>query len=188
MSTNFPSTRSTSLIPVVFDWRKFDGGVHWSHQTFFLGEDQYGKWFAQTTGAHSFRPGLEYVTETDTVMLVSPDGDFVAKFFPPGREDGMLLYVDIAHDVTWHPELGKVTGIDMDLDVLHATDERGIWIEDIEEFQAHKERYSYPEDLINHSWMLATEILEKVINEEGPYDTVTAPGWFNFFTQLKASV
>ncbi len=182
-----PFSRSATLIPVAFEWRKFDGGVHWSHQTYFLGSDEHGKWFAQATGAHSFRPGLDYITETETLMLVSPAGDFVAKFFPPGRDDAMLLYVDIAHQVTWHPEDKKVTGVDMDLDVIKASDDRGIWIEDIEEFRDHKDKYSYPDQLVDSSWMKATEILEQAKNEVAPYDAGTASGWFDFFNSLKAS-
>jgi hypothetical protein len=171
----------TSLIPVEFQWRKYDGTPHWVHQTFFLGTDEFGHWFGQRALSYSARPGLNYTTETNTVMLVSVDGDHVAKFFPAGRDDGMELYVDLAHEVTWNPELSTVTGIDMDLDVLKSKD-RGVWIEDIDEFHTHKTFYSYPEALINHSWAKSRFIEAQVHDKTGAFDG-RAEAWLEYFEE-----
>lgn len=173
------------LKPVVFNWRKWDSSPHWTHHAFFLGEDEHGLWFGQRAGVESSRPGMAYVTETDTLMLVSHDGNWVAKFFPDGRDDGLLLYVDLAYDMQWDSEKSQVTGIDMDLDVIKTDGGKNIWVEDVQEFHENKVLYNYPEWIISKTWDKAFEIEEKVISPSplfGGYEKK----WFTFFSLHQA--
>ncbi len=171
----------SDLFPVEFQWRKYDDSPHWVHQTFFLGTDEFGYWFGQRSKSYSFRPGLSYTTETDTVMMVSLDGDHVAKFFPDGRDDKLLVYVDLAHDVKWNPESNTVTGIDMDLDVIKTSD-RGVWVEDIDEFHDHKVFYNYAEDVIKHVWAKSVTIESELNSQVKAFDG-RANNWLKYFEQ-----
>lgn len=161
---------------VTFNWIKYNNKPHWVHQTVFLGEDVHGFWFKQHQGSRSYRPGLSYVTETDVTLLVSRSGDWVAKFFPPDRDDLMKVYVDIATAVAWNPELNEVTGVDMDLDVIQLSTGK-TWIEDEDEFDIHQKLYSYPEPLISHTSATAKKVFDSVLHAHAPFNEETLNQW-----------
>jgi len=175
---NSPKTQP-ALTPVIFNWSKWDKSPHWVHQTYFLGEDEFGFWFGQIPGSLSHRPGSSFITETHTLMMVSHTGDWVAKFFPENRKDGLLIYVDLAHSVAWDPAKRQVTGIDMDLDVIK-TRRRGTWIEDIDEFEDRKVSMQYPEDVIETVWNNSLEI-EQFVNQGAHIFDGRAAEWFRYF-------
>jgi len=151
-------------------WRKWDGTQHWTSDIVLLGEDEHGIWLGRHAGGVQSRPGASYVARTDNVVLIPSVGDWVASFFPPAHPDRVRVYVDIAADVRWHRESRTLTAIDMDLDVIRTDDERGVWIDDEDEFDEHRVAMGYPDDVAAATEATAAEVLRLVRTRVAPFD------------------
>ncbi len=169
--------------PLVFRWRKWDGGPHWEHECVYLGSDQHGDWVGQRDGWRSARPGVDTVSLGDNVTLVPPSGTYAATL--NATHPRIAVYIDIAWDLRWDDAeaaagAGRVagpTGIDMDLDVVRARDGRGIWIDDRDEWDEHRVRYGYPLEIVARLERVAGELEADVRAERAPYDGVTSARW-----------
>lgn len=159
-----------------FSWTKYNNRPHWNHITKYLGKDEHGHWFLQEQDSHSFRPGMEYHTETPVLFLLSHEKTWVAKLFPSGREDQMEIYIDLGHNLEFDAEKHLVTGVDMDLDVIRLQT-GATWIEDEDEFIEHTETMNYPEDLVLVTTATADLLLKKVTNHQAPFNVETAEKW-----------
>lgn len=164
-----------------FRWRKWDGSDHWVHDCVFLGSDDWGDWFGQPAGWRSHRPGREVITAGPNVTLMPPSGDYAltVNAVPPAR---YRIYIDLAWDAGWRN--GSPAGIDMDLDVVEAVDERGLWIDDRDEWDEHRVSYGYPLDLVDRLEALAENLHARVSVHEPPFDAATAERWFVRLAEL----
>ena len=155
---------------VEFVWRKWDGTTHWRYQAIFLGGDEYGEWFGQLAGTRQFRPGVDTVAPTDSVLLVPASGGWVATFYASRQPDEIMIYVDIASQVEWDRPAGIVTAIDMDLDVIKTDDERATWIDDEDEFAERIISMAYPQPEIDAAERNAAEVAAAVRSSIAPFD------------------
>jgi hypothetical protein len=161
--------------------RKWPDRPHWEHRAELLGEDEHGLWVGAPAGTLLSRPGASLVTDQAQVTLVPRDEPFVATFYAPGGLAHCDVYVDITTVPVWvvSPSTGPSTGsgdavdtvtaVDLDLDVVRGWSGR-VWVEDEDEFAAHRVRYTYPGDVVR----LAASSCERVrvALEQGrpPYD------------------
>lgn len=158
--------------PVRFRWRKWDGGVHWEHDCLYLGSDRWGDWVGQPAGWRSERPGRLVVAQHPNVTLIPPSGDYAfTRNADPSRT---RIYIDLAWDVGWTD--GEPTGIDMDLDVVSHT-ERGLYIDDRDEWDEHRVHYGYPLDLVDRLEALAVDLERRVGAGASPFDAETSAAW-----------
>lgn len=172
--------------PVLFRWRKWDGGPHWVHDCLYLGSDEWGDWVGQPVGFRSARPGRDLGAPSDNVTLVPPGGEYTytANSHPAGS---YRVYIDIAWDVGWSPaEANVLEGVDMDLDVVLAFDERGLWIDDRDEWDEHRVAYGYPLDIVHRLEALAVDLQKRVGADEPPFDDATTNRWFARLTALSS--
>ncbi len=169
--------------PVVFRWRKWDGGAHWVHEVVYLGSDQWGDWVGQPVGWQSRRPGREFVAPTPNVTLIPPSGDYAATVnAAPHR---VRVYIDLGWDVRWSDtEPAVVEGVDMDLDVVRALDARGTWIDDTDEWDQHRVEYGYPSGVVEHLETRAAELEVLVRDLVAPFDDPTAQAWLDRLASL----
>lgn len=160
-----------------FRWRKWDGSPHWVHDCVFLGSDQWGDWVGQRDGWHSARPGLAFDVLGDSVTLLPPSGEYAATI--NAAHPRIAIYIDVAWDLRWDAgEHGpEPVGIDMDLDVVHALDGRGIFIDDRDEWDEHRVQYGYPADIVARLEQVAIDLEREVTAERAPYDGATAARW-----------
>lgn len=169
-----PGTRLT------FRWRKWDGSPHWEHECVYLGTDRWGDWVGQWDGARSARPGREMAAHGANVTLMPPGGEWAATFnAAPVR---MWIYIDIAWDVRW--DAGVPTGIDMDLDVIRATDGRGVFIDDEDEWAEHAQRFGYPADVMARLEQIAADLQRRVAASTPPFDEATSARWLEVLAQV----
>ena len=70
---------------------------------------------------------------------------FVATFYARGGTAHCDVYVDITTVPVWSGD--TVTAVDLDLDVVRGWTGR-VWVDDEDEFAAHRVRYAYPSDLV----------------------------------------
>jgi len=163
--------------PVTFRWRKWDGAPHWVHESVYLGSDEWGDWVGQKDGWRSVRPGRDVVAEGPNVTLVPPGGAYACTINQ--THPRIRIYIDIAWDVRWsEAERDVIEGIDMDLDVVRALDERGLYIDDRDEWDEHRVHYGYPADIVTALEQLAVDLERRVGAFEAPFDDATAAHWF----------
>ncbi|MBO3663097.1 DUF402 domain-containing protein [Microbacterium stercoris] len=165
-----------------FIWRKWDGTPHWHHEVVYLGSDEHGEWVGQRIGARAFRPGREVTLSSASVMLL-----------PVDRHDWVLtlndapeltrVYIDVAWDVQW-PDDGLPTAIDMDLDVVRRLDERGVYIDDEDEWAEHSVQMGYPVEVMAELEATAADLHRRVVAREKPFDDETADHWLGVLSDL----
>ncbi|MGJ8488659.1 hypothetical protein ACSFB5_12285, partial [Glaesserella parasuis] len=80
----------------------------------------------------------------------------------------VAVYIDLAWDAGWDDD-GNPVGIDMDLDVVRRTDERGTWIDDRDEWDEHRVQYGYPADIQTHLETVAVDLERRVRDREAPF-------------------
>lgn len=157
---------------IEFVWTKWDGGAHWVHECVYLGSDAHGDWFGQRPGHRSHRPGRDVVVEHANVSLMPPSGEWVLTMNADPHPT--RVYTDIAWQAGWRA--GVPTGIDMDLDVVDQHP-RGVWLDDVDEWELHRERYGYPAEVIARLERVADELLDAVRGHAAPFDEETANRW-----------
>lgn len=167
----------------MFRWRKWDGSPHWEHECVFLGSDEWGDWFGQQIGWHSARPGLTAPVEAPNVTLMPPDGTWVLTVNEAPRST--RVYIDIAWDARWSEgEPREPTAIDMDLDVVRRLDERGTYIDDVDEWDEHRVEFGYPLEIVPQLESVAADLEQHVRALHPPFDDATAARWFARLAEL----
>lgn len=162
---------------MTFRWRKWDGAPHWVHDSVYLGNDEWGDWVGQQSGWRSVRPGRDLVAEGPNVTLVPAAGTYACTI--NATHPRVRVYIDLAWDVRWSAtDADVIEGIDMDLDVVRALDERGLYIDDRDEWEERLVQYGYPRDVVTHLEGLALDLERRVGAFEAPFDDVTAERWF----------
>jgi uncharacterized protein len=182
-SSDLPERRPLPGTRLPVRWRKWDGGVHWEHDSLYLGADAWGDWFGQAAGWRSFRPGRDVVAAAPNVTLLPPSGEWAFTHnAPPSRT---RVYIDLAWDAGWN-EAGEPVGIDMDLDVVeHAA--RGIWIDDRDEWDEHRVHYGYPPDIVERLERVAIDLEVRVRRRDAPFDDRTVQHWLGVLDRFLAA-
>lgn len=149
---------------------------HWEFDGVLLGSDEHGDWIAFPSGTHMSRPGAEYVAPVDQVGLVPAPGEpgdrgWLATFHASG---GVVhTYVDMTTPPRWDGAV--LHAVDLDLDVIRLPD-GSVGIDDEDEFEEHRARWSYPEDVVTLAVGSCERILAAVVEEAAPFDG-TAATW-----------
>jgi uncharacterized protein len=175
------TTRPASGTRLEFVWRKWDGSPHWVHECVYLGADRWGDWFGQAVGWRSHRPGREFTVAQPNVTLLPPSGEWV--FTHNASPARTRVYIDLAWDARFADD-GVPTGVDMDLDVVEHAD-RGIWIDDRDEWDEHRVQYGYPLDIVERLEGVAVDLEARVTRRVPPFDDATLAPWL---TRLEALV
>ncbi|GGF47190.1 hypothetical protein GCM10010922_23750 [Microbacterium sorbitolivorans] len=170
--------RPTPGTIVRMQWRKWDGSLHWGGQCVYLGSDDRGDWLGKKTGWRYTRPGAEYTAENIAVTLLPVGHADHTVTFNRRHPRALGVYVDLAHALRWEHS-GLVTGIDMDLDVVQRFDDRGIYIDDGDEWLENQCRYKYPLDVISHLETLAISLERRLRAHVSPFDGPTADAWLD---------
>lgn len=178
---------STTRIPaglepgqlVVARNRKWNGKAHWVVPGSYLGEDHHGWWIFQGTNQFCSRPGAAFYAESDAVLLIPRSGDWVATFYDDAHPNGVRVYVDLAVAHEWstiRPGVTEFHMIDMDLDVVLTAD-RGVYIDDEDEFAEHRLAMNYPAQLVESLQSAADQLYQAVKAQQAPFDG-TDVDWF----------
>jgi len=133
--------------PVRVVMSKWGGRPHWEFDASYLGGDEHGDWCAVPAGTVFLRPGAEYVSPVDQVMLVPGDDacerHWMATFHAAG---GVVeVYVDMTTAPAWHG--AELRAVDLDLDVVRDPTGR-VWVDDEDEFAEHRVALGYPPDVV----------------------------------------
>ncbi|GAA4192066.1 hypothetical protein GCM10022219_11790 [Microbacterium oryzae] len=168
---------------LLFRWRKWDGSPHWVHECVYLGADEWGDWFGQLPGWRSARPGRDVTLDAACVVLL-PSGSEAWTLTRNALPSPTRVYIDLAWEAKWDGR-GEPTAIDMDLDVVHRLDERGLYIDDRDEWDEHRAQYGYPAD-VQESIEAVTAVLEREVRDDvAPFDDATTHRWFAVLADLE---
>ncbi|MCX5661985.1 MAG: DUF402 domain-containing protein [Planctomycetota bacterium] len=84
------------------------------------------------------------------------------------------LYVNIATPATWHD--GAVRYVDLDLDVILRHGAAALHLDDEDEFEVHRTKWSYPEDLVARCHTAVEEVRALFAKGDWPF-TEKAYAW-----------
>lgn len=156
---------------------------HWEFEALALGADEHGQWLGVPAGTRMRRPGVSYVAPTHQVCLVPPPGPdaergWLATFHDAGGP--VRVYVDI----TTPPvrDGAVVRAVDLDLDVVCGPSGR-VWIDDEDEFAAHRVSLGYPDDLARAAMASCDRVHAAMAAGAAPYDG-TASAWLARLDEL----
>jgi uncharacterized protein len=130
------------------DFRKYDGSPHRGYPAWRLGEDEHGNWLGVPQSPFE---GVEFKYEEPYVLLVPRSAWWTAMFNSPPRRTE--IYCDITTPATWQD--GRVSLIDLDLDVRRRRASGEVELLDEDEFMAHARQFGYPPEVIENAWTAA---------------------------------
>ena len=171
---------------MVLQWRKWDGAEHWRHELEPLGEDETGRWFGQREGSLSVKPDAEHAVRADNVWNIVPGRGWTARFFRIVEQGGWQtgsavgtvgVYADIGTDV--RIERDRVTGIDLDLDVIRLGER--LWLDDEDEFAQHRVQLGYPDAVADAAARDGRDVLAMVGDGIPPFDEGRGAEWLARF-------
>ncbi|MCW2795524.1 MAG: hypothetical protein JWM79_1021 [Nocardioides sp.] len=162
---------------------KWGDRPHWQFEGVLLGSDEHGDWIGIPAGSHMARPGMELHSSWDQVGLVPAVGDdaergWLATFHAEGNP--VRTYVDMTTPPSWDGAV--VRAVDLDLDVID--DDRGVFVDDEDEFAEHQVRYGYPPEVVALASATSASILAAVTAQQAPFDG-SADGWLARLKELR---
>lgn len=161
---------------------KWGGLAHWEYDALRLGVDGHGTWLGCPAGTLIARPGARFRSSQDQLTLVPTAEAWVASFFAPGGRSPCEVYVDISTTAQWDDAV--VTAVDLDLDVIRGWRGR-VWVEDEDEFLAHRGSLGYPDDVVRSAWSSCDAVRKALTDRSAPYDGTTAARWFAALTNAR---
>lgn len=162
-----PGERPEVGEPIVVQYFKYSGDLHWRHDMVFLGDDEHGTWLGGPAGTIIQR-GQEPAKQWPSpfVQLIAP-GRWWTLFFNGDHSDDYRIYIDVITPATW-PETGRVEMVDLDLDVV-LRHNRTVEVLDEDEFLSHSELFSYPDSLIDRARTTTAELVLQVEAGQEPF-------------------
>lgn len=160
--------------PFTVQFYKYPDRLHWRHDMVRLGEDEHGVWIGLRSGATVQRGHEPARRHPHDMISVVTDGAWFIPIFSPANPH-FTLYVDICTPPAWSGD-DRVEAFDLDLDVAVGPDGT-ISVLDEDEFDDHRVRYSYPDELAIGARAATEYVLGAVAADHGPFSGV-ADEWF----------
>jgi uncharacterized protein len=145
------------------DYRKFDGSPHRSYPALRLGEDEHGTWLGVPQDTFT---EATFKYEDPYVLLVPQQSWFTAMFNAPPRRTE--VYCDIATPADW-PAADHVRLVDLDLDVRRRRVTRSVELVDEDEFEEHRVRFGYPDEVVAQAWKAAHYLVRALSDGTEPF-------------------
>lgn len=168
-----PGERPVAGGPVVVQYFKFSGDLHWRHDMVYLGRDEHGDWLGGPAGTviqRGYEPEKKW--PFPFVQLV-PSDRWWSLHFNGSYSNDFRIYVDVVQPAKWvSPD--RVEMIDLDLDVVLHHD-GSVAVLDEDEFVDHIERYSYPDWLVDRTRTTAAELSLAVGAGDEPFRDAGVP-------------
>jgi uncharacterized protein len=175
--------------PIHVRFTKWDGSLHWHFDMTRLGEDRHGVWLGAPDGTE-LRRGSDLTRMSPPFAVVLPRTGYWSAAFnvavPSSRRPegwpvvatdvepfGYDIYVDVCTPPVW--DGSTVTAIDLDLDVVRPFGGPPE-IHDEDEFDEHRTRYGYPDDVVTAARAAAEATRRSIASGAEPFVTV-GPAW-----------
>lgn len=139
-----------------------------------LGEDEHGTWVGLRSGGTVQRGHEPARKHPHDLLSVITDRAWFIPIFSPS-DPRFSLYVDICSPPIWTSS-DRVEAFDLDLDVAVAQDQ-ALSVLDRDEFDDHRVRYSYPDELVVGALAATEYVIRSIENGHGPFNGA-ADEWF----------
>lgn len=160
---------SAAVDAVELELRKYDGRPHRRVTGRLLGSDEYGTWIGTPRGSvvrYSYGWRRIELTREDSVRLLPRDGWWMAMFrAEPSRTD---VYCDVTTPAR-RTAPDRFTVIDLDLDLIRFRADRRVVIDDEDEFEEHRHRFGYPEDVVTRATGAVAELHHALTSDLEPF-------------------
>lgn len=161
-------------LPIVdYVSEKWGGQPHYASAMVLLGEDDLGIWLWGPVGRTIYRGDVAlFVTEHDVITVIPRDAWWAPAWWLGHPE--LELYVNINTPAEISDE--RIAYTDLDLDVVRRTD--GVCeVVDRHEFDLHRVRYGYPDDVVEAAEAAAEQAQRLVMERVPPFDGLAAARW-----------
>lgn len=148
------------------NFRKYPDTKYWQYDLTLMGEDDYGRWLWGPAGTPAQRTDEPVRTLEQTMVKLVGNEWWAAMWFAAGEPE---LYVDIIAPAVW--EDGRVTMIDLDLDVVRRRD-GSVYIDDEDEFAEHQVSLQYPQALIDGALAATERVQGMLARNDEPFATI----------------
>jgi protein associated with RNAse G/E len=153
----------SEMVRVVYT--KYDGSAHRDYPARRLTEDDLGTWVGVTRGTRSVYHGRPSVEQIPFVLLIPRDEWWTGMFNPPPRTSE--VYCDITTPARWEGDTVHI--IDLDLDVVRRRATGVVELRDEDEFEVHRQRFGYPEDVVEQAHAAARKLLAELRDGTEPF-------------------
>jgi protein associated with RNAse G/E len=163
-----------SLRPVTVQFYKNPDVLHWGFEGgYWLGEDEWGTWTGVPTGTKRWK-GETAVRDTRTaaVFCAPRDGWWHLHYGGESDHSDYVLFIDIVTPPIWVSP-NRYEMIDLDLDVGITADNE-IVVEDEDEFEAHRVKFGYSEEMIRRARSETDHIVAALEGKQEPFFQVAA--------------
>ncbi|GGK82514.1 DUF402 domain-containing protein [Mangrovihabitans endophyticus] len=155
----------SEMVRVVYT--KYDGSAHRDYPARRLHTDDLGIWVGVTRGTESVYHGRPSVEQIPFVLLIPHEAWWTGMFNPPPRTSE--VYCDITTPARWDGDTVHI--IDLDLDVVRRRDTGVVELRDEDEFELHRRRYGYPEDVVSSAHAASGHLLGALRDSVEPFAT-----------------
>ena len=147
---------------------KWGGARHWEYPLTYLGQDRHGHWGGAGVGTRLWRPGAQFDSKHDWVLLIPYEAAWAASFYD-SPEQPVAVYVDMTTPPVWSGT--RVTMVDLDLDVILGRD-GSLFVDDEDEFAAHQVKLGYPPAIVDMARCAADEVFAAIADCAEPFGQV----------------
>lgn len=160
-----PRLAPGTAIPVAST--KYDGSLHYRHTMRVVDDrgDRLRVWAPAGTVFHSYRG--RYAATRHFLMLHYSDRDWNLEVMWEPDWTPNKHYINIALPSTWRD--GTLRFVDLDLDISWWADGT-INLLDEDEFAEHRERFGYPQWLVDRAWDAVDEVRGLISARNTPFD------------------
>jgi protein associated with RNAse G/E len=155
----------SEMVRVVYS--KYDGSAHRDYPARRLAEDDLGVWLGVVKGTESVYHGRPSVEQIPFVLLVPHHAWWTGMFNPPPRTSE--VYCDMATPARWDGDTVHI--VDLDLDVVRRRATGAVELLDEDEFDVHRERFGYTDDVVAQARAAASTLFEQLGNGTEPFAT-----------------
>jgi len=154
------------------DFRKWPDKKHWQYSMEYIGDDEHGCWLWAPARNVAYRgdEGPLFLPAA-SVKLISRDW-WAANFLLDPNDGATAIYVDIIAPATWTD--GRVTMVDLDLDVWANRSSGELRMLDEDEFLENQRLLNYPAELVAGAEEAARRVFEAVSTQREPFGQA---GW-----------
>jgi protein associated with RNAse G/E len=153
--------------PVHVSSTKYDGSLHYRYSCAVAADDgdRLLAFAPAGTPMHSYRGARSAPRHFLRVHDTSSFWNLEVMWEPDWRPN--KHYVNIAMPSTWDD--GTLRFVDLDLDISWWADGRVLLL-DTEEFAEHRERFGYPDWLVEQAWAAVDEVRGLISRRAAPFD------------------
>lgn len=142
--------------PILVASTKYDGSLHYEFEAELLGSHGPLIRCRETAGTPWIGYRGEGAIRYQATALYFTDRWYnVSHFHSPAGPRGMEWYVNIGMPASLKD--GVLRWVDLDIDII--LDRSGIRVDDEDEFEEHRRRFGYPEEVVQHVLATRDEVL-----------------------------